>query len=66
MRTSKAYHSGRHGSKLTGAVFTGRMTHFGQYAAGITGKVNQAEKICKKTPQIFSVYRIITRFVSRW
>ena len=63
MRTSKAYLCVRHGSRLTAAAFTGRMTHFAQSGAGIIGRLNQATaKISKKTAQIFFVYPICTKF----
>ena len=63
MRTSKAYLCVRHGSRLTAAAFTGRMTHFAQSGADITGRRNHpAAKISKKTAQIFFVYPICTKF----
>ena len=65
MRTSKAYLCVRHGSRLTAAAFTGRMTRLGQSAAGITDRPNQATaKISKKTLEIFFVYPICTKFAA--
>jgi hypothetical protein len=65
MPTSKVYLCGRHGNRLTAAVFTGRMTHFGQSEAGITGRLNQATaKISKKTLETFFVYRICIKFAA--